>query len=93
MTASEIVVKMVKNSNRNLHDITHFIKVYAYARTIAKCEKVTPEEQKIIEIAAVIHDIACPLCRKKYGNTNGKLQEKEGMVLVGEFLKESGLFG
>lgn len=93
MTASEIVVKMVKNSNRNLHDITHFIKVYAYARTIAECEKVTPEEQKIIEIAAVIHDIACPLCRKKYGNTNGKLQEKEGMVLAGEFLKESGLFG
>lgn len=91
MTVSEIVVNMVKNSNKNLHDISHFIKVYTYARTIAECEKVTPEEQKIIEIAAVIHDIACPLCREKYGNTNGRLQEKEGVVLAGEFLKDSGL--
>lgn len=91
MTVSEIVVKMIKQSNGNLHDICHFMKVYAYARTIAECEKITPEEQKTVEIAAVIHDIACPLCREKYGNTNGKLQEKEGMILAREFLKGSGL--
>lgn len=91
MTVSEIVVKMVKYSNGNLHDINHFMKVYAYAKTIAECEKVTPEEQKTVEIAAVIHDIACPLCREKYGNTNGKLQEKEGVILAREFLKGTGL--
>jgi len=39
---------------------------------------VTPDEQKVIEIAAIIFDISCPLCREKYGNTDGKLQEKEG---------------
>lgn len=91
MTVSEIVIEMVKRSNGNLHDICHFMKVYAYARTIAECEKITPEEQKTVEIAAVIHDIACPLCREKYGNTNGKLQEQEGIILAREFLKESGL--
>lgn len=91
MTVSEIIVKMIKQSNGNLHDICHFMKVYAYAKTIAECEKITPEEQKTVEIAAVIHDIACPLCREKYGNTNGKLQEKEGMILAREFLKEGGL--
>lgn len=91
MTVSEIIVEMVKQSNGNLHDINHFMKVYAYARTIAECEKITPEEQKTVEIAAIIHDIACPLCREKYGNTNGKLQEQEGIILAGEFLKESGL--
>ncbi len=85
MTVSEIMVKMVKYSKGNLHDINHFMKVYAYAKTIAECE------QRIIEIAAIIHDIACPLCREKYGNTNGKLQEKEGAVLAEEFLKGTGL--
>ena len=35
--------------------------------------------------------IACPLCRRKYGNTNGKLQEKEGEQLVREFLSGSGM--
>ncbi len=91
MTVSEIIFKMVKNSNGNLYDINHFMKVYAYAKMIAECEKVTPKEQMTIEIAAVVHDIACPLCREKYGNTNGSLQEQEGMVLAEEFLKESGL--
>ena len=87
MTVSEIMVKMVKYSKGNLHDINHFMKVYAYAKTIAECEKVADDEQRIIEIAA----IACPLCREKYGNTNGKLQEKEGAVLAEEFLKGTGL--
>lgn len=91
MTVSEIMVKMIKYSNGNLHDINHFMKVYAYAKTIAECEKVTSDKQKVIEIAAIIHDIACPLCREKYGNTDGKLQEKEGAVLAEEFLQGTGL--
>lgn len=91
MNVSEILFKMVKYSDGNLHDINHFMKVYAYAETIAECEKVTREELEIIQIAAILHDIACPLCREKYGNTNGRLQEKEGVVLAGEFLEGSGL--
>ena len=37
------------------------------------------------------HDIACPLCREKYGNTNGKYQEQEGIPLVRAFLSDTGL--
>ena len=33
----------------------------------------------------------CPLCRKKYGNTNGKYQEQEGAPLVREFLADTGM--
>lgn len=86
MTVSEIMIKMIEYSNGNLHDINHFMKVFAYAKTIAECEKVTSDEQKVIEIAAIIHDIACPLCREKYGNTDGELQEKEGAILAEKFL-------
>jgi uncharacterized protein len=32
-----------------------------------------------------VHDIACPLCRKKYGNTSGRHQEEEGSPLAREF--------
>lgn len=91
MTVSEIMVKMIQYSKGNHHDINHFMKVCTYVKTIAECEKVSPDEQKITEIAAIIHDIACPLCREKYGNTNGDLQEKEGAVLAEEFLKDTGL--
>ena len=46
--------------------------------------------QTVLEVAAIVHDIACPLCREKYGNTNGKYQEKEGEILTAEFLKDTG---
>lgn len=85
MDISGILVKMIEFSEGNLHDINHFLKVYAYAKTIAEQEHISDEEQTIVEIAAIVHDIACPLCRKKYGNTNGKHQEEEGTILVRDF--------
>lgn len=91
MTVAEIMKKMIEYSNGNRHDINHFMKVHSYARMIGKNEGLTEERQETLEIAAIVHDIACPLCREKYGNTNGKKQEEEGMPLTREFLREAGL--
>lgn len=87
---AEVTKKMIDYSKGNLHDINHFIKVHSYARLIGQCEKIDDRTQKILEVAAIVHDIACPLCREKYGNTNGKYQEKEGEILTAEFLKDTG---
>lgn len=91
MDISQIMTKMLAFSNGNLHDIDHFIRVWAYAKTIGESEKLDPETQYILEAAAITHDIACPLCRKKYGNTNGKHQETEGARMVREFFRDSGM--
>lgn len=91
MTISEIMKKMIAYSDGDLHDINHFIKVWTYAKTIGELEKLKPETQFVLEVAAIVHDIACPMCREKYGNTNGKYQEAEGAPLVIEFLADSGL--
>ncbi|HPZ00033.1 MAG TPA: HD domain-containing protein [Clostridiales bacterium] len=90
-TVSKVMEKMVAYSEGNLHDISHFMKVYGFARTIGIREKLPKETQYTVEIAAILHDIACPLCREKYGNTNGKYQEKEGGPLAETFLKEINL--
>lgn len=90
MTVSELIKKMIAYSEGNLHDIAHFLKVYAYAKTIGECEHLDENTQLTLEVAAVLHDIACPLCREKYGSTEGKYQEKEGAVLAADFLKDSG---
>lgn len=90
MMISEIATKMIEYSKGNLHDINHFMKVYAYAKIIGECEKLDRNTQTVLEVSAIVHDIACPLCREKYGNTNGKYQEKEGEILVAEFLKDTG---
>ena len=82
MTVSEIMQKMIAFSNGNRHDINHLLKVWGYAKTIGDAERLDADTLFILETAAITHDIACPLCREKYGNTNGKYQEAEGEVLV-----------
>jgi Predicted HD superfamily hydrolase len=91
MKITEIIKKMIEYSNGNTHDINHFIKVWTYAKMIGELERLDQKTQLILEVAAITHDIACPLCREKYGNTNGKYQESEGMSLTAEFLKDTGL--
>ncbi|MEY8309637.1 HD domain-containing protein [Erysipelotrichaceae bacterium 51-3] len=88
MVSSHAIKKMIEYSQGNHHDINHLMKVHGFAQTIARLENCSLQEQEIIEVAAIIHDIACPLCRKKYGNTNGKYQEAEGMILAREFLQD-----
>ncbi len=91
MTISLIMEKMISFSEGNIHDIDHFIRVWSYAKTIGELESLDPETQYILEVAAIVHDIACPLCREKYGNTNGKYQEEEGARMVKEFLSGTGM--
>ena len=88
MLIAEITKKMIAFYAGAMHDICHFLKVYAYAKTIGELEGLSQEDQRILEIAAIVHDIPCPLCREKYGNANGKYQEKEGPALAREFLKD-----
>ena len=65
MTVSEILQKMITRAGGNLHDIAHFVKVWAYAKTIGELEGLDPEMQRLVEITAIIHDIAVPFCRGK----------------------------
>lgn len=91
MNISQIMEKMIAFSNGNLHDMNHFMCVWTYAKTIGELEGLDRKTQETLEIAAITHDIACPLCREKYGNTNGKRQEEEGGPLVRSFLVDAGL--
>lgn len=91
MTISEILRKMIEYSEGNLHDIHHLVKVWTYAKTIGELEGLNEDTQFVLEVAAIIHDIACLLCREKYGNTNGKYQEQEGLLLAADFLKDTGM--
>lgn len=90
-TVAEIMQKMIRYSDGNRSDIQHFLKVWGYAKTIGELEGLDQRTQYILETAAILHDIACPLCRQKYGNTNGKYQEKEGMLLAADFLRDTGM--
>ena len=87
MNIGEIIKKMIDFYQGNTHDINHFLKVYAYAKTIGECEGLDELTQTSLEVAAILHDIACPLCREKYGNADWQHQEQAGPALAIQFLK------
>ncbi len=87
MTVSFVIQKMIEFYKGNLHDINHFLKVWAFAKTIGEQEQLNGHTQETLELAAVVHDTAYPLCREKYGNTNGKNQEIESPPLVDKFFE------
>ena len=91
MTVNDMICKMIAQAGGNKHDIAHFLKVYTYARLIGEKEQLDVRTQETLEITAVIHDIACPLCREKYGNASGKHQEQESAPLVEAFLEDTGV--
>ncbi len=87
MIVAAATEKMIAFYKGNLHDINHFLKVWAMAKTIGELEALDDHTQEILELAAVVHDIACPLCREKYGDASGEHQELESPPLVADFFE------
>ena len=69
LTIPQLTEKMIAFSAGNTADIHHFLCVWAYAKTIGEAEGLDEKTLFLLEATAIIHDISCPLCREKYGNT------------------------
>ena len=91
MPVAAMMNKMIDFYGGSVHDIEHFLKVHAYASMIGKLEGLDNKTQQTLEIAAIVHDIACPLCREKYGAAYGEKQEIESEALLRPFLEEYAL--
>ena len=91
MTIAQLTEKMIAFSKSDIHDIDHFMKVWGYAKTIGELEALDEGTQFILELAALTHAIACPLCREKYGSAIWAKQEEEGGPMVGDFLADTAL--
>lgn len=91
MNHPRMIEKMTAFYQGSTHDVAHFLKVYALAAAIGRLEELPGEEQAVLEAAAIVHDIACPLCREKYGSAPGHLQERESEALLRPFLAEFSL--
>lgn len=71
--------------------INHFLKVYAYAKSIGELEELDSQTQETLELAAVLHDIGIKPSEEKYGNCNGPNQEKEGPPIADALMRELGI--
>ena len=76
---NKLHLSMIELYSNDAKRIQHFCKVHSYAKLIAETENVDKKCLFIIETAALTHDIGIHVCEEKYGNCNGKLQEKKAL--------------
>ncbi|CDE42355.1 hD domain [Clostridium sp. CAG:411] len=87
---NKLHLAMIKLYRGDAKRIQHFCKVHSYAKLIAETENMDKKDLFILEAAALTHDIGIHVCEEKYGNCNGKLQEKEGPAIAEKLLQELG---
>lgn len=88
MLQERLIVRMMEFDTKDAKRIQHFLKVYEFAHLIGTKEGLEKETQKILEIAAILHDIGIHPSEEKYGRCDGKLQEQEGPAYARELLQE-----
>lgn len=87
-----LMAEMVELYHGDPRRIHHFVKVHNFAAVIGSLESLDPPTQFLLEAAAIVHDIGIHISEEKYGNCNGKNQEKEGPALAKSILEKVGGF-
>lgn len=90
MTPSKVAEKMIEYYKGDVKRINHFLKVYSFSKTIGELENLSEEEQFLLEISALTHDIGIKISEKKYNSSSGKYQEIEGPAIAQELLSGLG---
>ena len=78
MLNEQLILEMTEFNKGDAKRIQHFIKVYEFAHLIGRLEGLDKKTQKILDIAAIMHDIGIRPGEEKYGRCDGKIQEQEG---------------
>ena len=73
-----VAVRAVEYNENDALRIHHLIRVHTFARLIGKSEGYDETNQKIAELAALLHDIGIHNAEKKYNSIDGRYQEIEG---------------
>lgn len=74
----KVMLAMIEYFKGDAKRIQHFTKVHSYAALIGKMEGLSEQQQNVLELAGLVHDIGIKKAEEKYGKNTGKLQEQEG---------------
>lgn len=86
----KIISAMIEYYKGDAKRINHFMKVYAFGKTIGIAEGLDKKTQNILETACIVHDIGIKLSEEKYNSSAGKYQETEGPAEAVKLLKDLG---
>ena len=70
--------------------IQHFIKVHSFAKLIGSSEKLSCDDMKTLEAAAILHDIGIHEGERLYGRNDGEIQQKLGPDIAKRIMEAVG---
>jgi len=82
-----VIRAMIEYFGSDIRRISHFLKVFGFAKSIADSENISAKELAIIEIAALTHDIGIKVSEEKYKSASGTYQQIEGPPVAGKLLE------
>lgn len=82
---------MVEYFGQDARRVNHALKVYGFARAIGAGEALSPEEETVIGLAAVLHDIGIREAERKYSSSAAKYQELEGPPVAEKIMADAGV--
>jgi len=88
----EVMTGMIEFFGKDARRIHHFLKVYGFARAIALAEGVDVNALRVIELAALTHDIGIKPSEEKYGSSAGHYQQIEGPAPARKLLRAAGCY-
>lgn len=85
---SKVMEEMITYFDGDVRRINHALKVYGFSKTIGELENLDKENQLILELAAILHDIGIKNSEIKYDSSAGNYQEIEGPPVAKEILSK-----
>jgi HD superfamily phosphodiesterase len=85
------LLEMIGRNRGDQKRIEHSVKVFGYAQLLGRLEGISPDSQFVLELTAVLHDIGIHVAERKFGYSNGELQELEGPTVAREILEAIGV--
>lgn len=87
---AKLMAAMIHYDCGDTRRIQHFMKVHDLAAVIGEMEGLDQQTQRILESAAILHDIGIHISEKKYGSSAGHYQEIEGPAEAEKILRALG---
>lgn len=88
---SKIMEEMIIYFDGDVRRINHALKVYGFSKTIGELERLHEEDQVILELSSILHDIGIKNSEIKYNSAAGNYQELEGPPVAKDLLTKYSL--
>lgn len=85
---AKITEEMIEYFNKDVRRINHALKVHSFCQVICSLEKLSENDQLIVNLSGILHDIGIKEAERKYNSSAGPYQEQEGPAIAKQIMEK-----